>query len=513
MQGVFGGGLCACCAFPTTLAPGFSRRLACVEAPPASPVLTARAAPLAGARRWVLRGGTVVDPKDGRLAAGVDVHIHGDRIVAVGAADHPGAETLDIAGKFVAPGYNDMHSHVLELEDPSGALALMLAEGVTGFRQMSGSPERLRERREGRLPLEGPAPAALELPGTIFTPLNAGSPAEAAAEVRRQKSEGADFIKIGMVSPEALAAVLQTGRELGISVLGHLQEGMDAREAIAAGFRTVEHLGPGTTLWQACSSIEDELSQGAQPVRLKAPPAGIPFLRGFIMRLFQTVLVNPSAFAPPDFALRLERAIETFDEARFAALAESFAQHDVWHVPTLVRLRSMQLADRPEYAASEFLGYMSPRQVRTWRKVTRRFARLPAAARAAYAQAYPHQQALARKLADAGVRLMAGTDGGWLSAPGLTLREEFAELAAAGFSPLEILRMATVNPADYLRRADEMGQVAPGHGADLVILEANPLERVENLHAIAGVVRAGAHYSKEQLQGLRRRVADRRGVL
>jgi imidazolonepropionase-like amidohydrolase len=186
---------------------------------------------------------------------------------------------------------------------------------------------------------------------------------------------------------------------------------------------------------------------------------------------------------------------------------------DTWHVPTLVRLRTEELADAPEYATDPFLRYMSKRRIATWRSVTRRFARRSEATRRTYRETYPMQLQLARRLAQAGVRMMTGTDGGWLSAPGLTLHEEFGQLADAGFSPLEILRMTTTNVANYLGRRDSMGTVEPGRNADLVILDANPLDSVANLSRIAGVVRAGRHHPRHELDALRDRVAAGRGQL
>jgi imidazolonepropionase-like amidohydrolase len=94
-----------------------------------------------------------------------------------------------------------------------------------------------------------------------------------------------------------------------------------------------------------------------------------------------------------------------------------------------------------------------------------------------------------------------------MMAPGLTLRQEFAELAEAGLSPLKILQMATINPAEYLGREDNMGTVEPGRNADLVVLDANPLDYVANLHRISAVVRAGTHYSAAELAALKVRVA------
>ena len=109
--------------------------------------------------------------------------------------------------------------------------------------------------------------------------------------------------------------------------------------------------------------------------------------------------------------------------------------------------------------------------------------------------------------------MMTGSDGGMLMAPGLSLQEEFVELGKAGLSPLKILQMTTTNAAEYLERMDTMGTVEPGKNADLVLLDANPLENVANLASVAGVVRAGTYYSRSDLDALKQRVAAARGVL
>ena len=182
-------------------------------------------------------------------------------------------------------------------------------------------------------------------------------------------------------------------------------------------------------------------------------------------------------------------------------------------MPTLVRLRTQQWADRPEYDADPYLQYMPRAKVKKWRGVTARFKKLPAAMRATYDVAYPKELELTALLAKNGVRMLTGTDGGWLSNPGLTLKEEFAELAKAGLSPLKILQMTTINAAEYLDRAHDMGTVEPGRNADLVLLDANPLEAVGNLHEISGVVRAGTYYSRADLEAMKAKVAASRGYL
>ena len=199
--------------------------------------------------------------------------------------------------------------------------------------------------------------------------------------------------------------------------------------------------------------------------------------------------------------------MDTYDADKAAAVAAQLAEHGTWQVPTLVRLRSMEYAGAPEYERDELLAYLPAKNIKRWRKVTAKFLAMPAEAQATYRDLYPRQLRLTKLFADSGVRMMTGTDGGSMMAPGLTLRQEFAELAEAGLSPLKILQMATINPAEYLGREDTMGTVEPGRNADLVVLDANPLDNVANLHRISAVVRAGTHYSAAELAALKVRVA------
>src|SRR2546425_147560 len=130
-------GACPCCVARMPLVPPARLATAATAARPRFDMPLS--APL------LLEGGTVVNPRDGSVVRGASVYVDKGRIVAVEPAGStktfPGPQRIDVTGKWIVPGYNDMHTHVLELKDPSGALALMLADGVTGFRQMSGSPD------------------------------------------------------------------------------------------------------------------------------------------------------------------------------------------------------------------------------------------------------------------------------------------------------------------------------------------------------------------------------------
>jgi imidazolonepropionase-like amidohydrolase len=107
--------------------------------------------------------------------------------------------------------------------------------------------------------------------------------------------------------------------------------------------------------------------------------------------------------------------------------------------------------------------------------------------------------------------MMAGSDAvgaGWL-VPGFSLHREFDELEKAGLSPLRVLQMATRNGAEFLGRTSSMGSVEPGKDADLVLLDANPIESVQNLHRIHAVVRSGFYRDRADLEALKARVESR----
>ena len=150
------------------------------------------------------------------------------------------------------------------------------------------------------------------------------------------------------------------------------------------------------------------------------------------------------------------------------------------------------------------MPYIPDASLKEWREVTDRFHKLPAAMRATDREAYQRQMALTKLFDDAGVRMMVGTDGGG-QAPGQSIHQEFDELANAGLSPLKILQMTTLNPAEFLGRTGTMGSIEVGNNADIVLLDSNPVESVQNLHNISGVVRAGFYYSHADLDALRAR--------
>lgn len=402
---------------------------------------------------------TVVDVTAGTLLADQTVLIGGTRITAVGAARSVvvprGAPVVDGRGKYLIPGFWDMHVHSGSYADGRRYLPALLAHGITGVRDM-GTPLddvlRLRdEARRGallapRMLVAGPL---LNGPLPLRTPLilSVSTEAEARAAVGRLAAAGVDFIKVHDALPRVLyLAVADEAKRRGIAFAGHIPPSVTAAEATRAGQRSVEHLGGrfyGELL--ACSDSEPEL-------------------RAVIAGIVATALRELQAGREPDAAAVFRAAltgplVRSFSDARERSRIAALVAARTWEVPTLVA-----------------------QPVRDALRDTT--LRLTAEDRR-YAQDVVARQAqLVRDMVRGGVGVMAGTDRN-IAHPALA--EELELLVAAGLTPLEALRAATLAPASYIGAADSLGVVARGKLADLVLLDADPLRdigAVARVHAV-----------------------------
>jgi imidazolonepropionase-like amidohydrolase len=467
------------------------------------------------ARRLVLRNVTIVDTRDGTLAPGADVHVGDGVIAAITAADQDAAdaaaltdaEVVDGSGKYLIPGYLDMHAHPLTEKHPAGDLELMLAHGVTGFRQMSGSPQLLRERTAGTLPLPADSPALVALPGSLLTPLNAGTIADAVAAIRGQAAAGADFIKVALITPQVFFPAVAEARKLGIPVAGHLPTGIDVERASRAGIKAIEHLGPGLTIIAGCSTDEVSLAEAIAGLpALRLPSIKLPFMDRILMRVLRKVVINPVNRMTPAEIEILQQAVDTFSEERAAELAGQFAEDGTWQVPTLIRLRTQYLCDAPEFSQDPDLRYMAQSTAQTWLDAASTFTtKFPPLSRGTFRAVYDVLLRMTKIFHDGGVKMLAGSDsvGAAWEVPGPSLHREFDELARAGVPPRRILQMTTSDAAEFLGTTSTMGTVDVGKNADLVLLDANPVADVANLHQISAVVRRGRHYSTADLTRLK----------
>ena len=113
----------------------------------------------------------------------------------------------------------------------------------------------------------------LALPGALLTPLNAGTIADAVAAVRDQAAEGADFIKIALITPDVFFPAVAEARRLGIPVAGSLRAGIDVLPRLPGRHPAIQHLGPGLTIIAGCSTDEVSLAEAIAGLR---PRPGCP---------------------------------------------------------------------------------------------------------------------------------------------------------------------------------------------------------------------------------------------
>ena len=440
----------------------------------------------------------VVDVRDGTVARDRAIVMADGRIVRVVPGGSVGvagsAQGIDGKGVFVVPGFNDMHAHNLNTASPETSLVEMLANGVTGFRQMAPV-----DLASNLALISAATPALLVKPGRLLAGPDLGSPAAAKAEVDRQKAQGVDFIKVVDLPADAFLAAAGAAHDAGLPFAGHLPATVDPRAAIRGGMTAIEHMGPTISLLLACS--RDEAPIRAILNNLPTRP-GVDF-SGDPARL-QRLLANPTLLTPPQGFQLIRRVLATYDEAKCRAFAADVAASPAWIVPTLTRLEAMNLGNAADLRNNPDLRYVPEASRQLWREVGSDFdAKLTVEQRQILADLFAAQLRLTGLFAQNGVKMLAGTDfgGQWL-VPGRSLHREFDLLSRAGVPPLRILQMTTIDPARFLGREASMGTVEAGRNADLVLLGGDPTASTANLHRIVGVVRAGRYLPRREIEAM-----------
>ena len=426
----------------------------------------------------------IVDVRGGRILPNMTVvTIDGkiDGVAKVGLIGRGrGMKIVNASGQYLIPGLWDMHVHSAGGPAPpwdeNVILPLYVANGITGIRDMGGDLDLLKARR-ARIEAGELVGPTLVFGGPFLDggklqdytiPVN--TPAEAKQAVDALKQRGVDFIKVlSNVPREAYFAIAEESRKQKLPFAGHVPESVSAADASAAGQHSIEH---ATDVMLACSSKETEL-------RAK--------------RIDAAAKSDAKAYTAAGQEIRA-----TYDAGKARALFAEFVQNDTWQVPTLVwwdttsrlldpalasdsRLRYVPLRARKDWDPEQLKKNMTPEHAEALQKATARYSEL------------------VRDMHKAGVPFLAGTDGpDPFVFPGFSLHEELQWLVKSGFTTAEALRTATLAPMEFLHRTDR-GAVEKGHAADLVLLDANPLEDIRNTQKIAGVALHGRYFSREDL--------------
>ena len=419
--------------------------------------------------------GVTVLAEDGTLQPDRTVLVRDGRIESIGqtrAMPVPAdARRISGAGRYLVPGLIDMHIH----PRTNAQLRRLALHGVTTARVMNGRPDLLRLRDRimadaltapelivaGPI-LEGPPPQGYDdVIETGYRTLVGGREAGGAA-VAEQAEAGYDLIKVyNNLDPETYVGIAEEAARRGLDVAGHVPFGVGIRGAIAAGQRTVEHL---------------------RGYVQEAVPADAPHQPG------------------PDYRSRL-MAWADADTLRFPDLARATAEAGVWNCPTrstrTLLLPTRELVELLSSPAGHELDE-TERQSYLYRHRRKFFSNISEADLDVIARGRAKEDALVRALAAAGAPLCAGTD---VAISGLELIRELDMLVAIGLTPAAALDAATGSAARALRRTD-LGRVAVGGRADLLLLDDDPRTGLEALRRPAGIALRGRWLSRPTLDSL-----------
>lgn len=454
----------------------------------------------------VIRNASIVSTADGSVTSGKTIILSGGKISSItsDSVEVAGtAQSVDANGKFVVPGFLDMHSHAM---DSAGKATkpwpLYIANGVTGIRQMDGDASMIVKARQLNLDSAAhriDAPEVLAIPSDIFSGLQAQTATAGAAFVDKNLADGADFIKVVGGNRETVLGILGEAKAKGTYVAGHSVPALAAGDAVDAGWRVVEHLGANFGFMLDCSSEAGTLRESLITNPPYIPPVTEP-------AKLASYLLNPRALDGAAYAPIFQKILDTYDSAKCASLVSKYAATGTWHVPTLIRLRTQSYGNDPAYVQSPQLKYVDKATRAIYAGTGPAFAAQGPAVTATLEAFYELEAKLVKALDVAGVRMLAGSDEG-TQVYGFALQDEFRLLAAAGLSPLKVLQMTTINGAKFLNRESTMGSVDIGKNADLVLLDANPVLDVANLNKIWSVVLKGKVFTPADLEKLKADVA------
>jgi hypothetical protein len=436
---------------------------------------------------------TIIDATGAPAKPNMTVIITGDRITKIaktGEVEIPkNVQVIDGNGKFLIPGLWDMHAHTVFKGLPETYFPLLIANGVTGVRDMGADLEFLKQLRkdinEGRLigpriiagqMVDGPNP---------FWPrvaISISDEASARQTVASVKDRGADFIKVYSLIPrEAYFALADEAKKQGIPFAGHVPFLVTALEASDAGQKSIEHF-EGILL--ACSTVEPELRKTLEEAIKGAKD--IDQIKTSVVRA-----LNETSF----------RALETYSPEKAAALFARFAANGTWQAPTLVVHRMAAFLEDSNFTNDPRLKYVR-REIRdSWKNQDDfRLKNRTVQNSARYKMAFQNRLESILAMHRAGVKMLAASDAlVFYVVPGFSLHDELELFVRAGLTPMEALQTATRNPAIYLGLIDTLGTVEEGKKADLVLLEANPLENISNTKRITAVIVNGSLIPKVSL--------------
>ena len=424
---------------------------------------------------------SVIDVSSGEIRPDYTVLVSGNRIGYVGPAASAkiptDASIVDGRGKFLLPGLWDMHVNGFMWVFSEFAGPLMIANGVTGARDMGWYIDTtLRWRSDIAAGREvGPRlVAGVRVAGAVnkakfvahVVTEQDGVRAVDTLARKEDDSRRADFLQVYASIPRAAYfGLAREAKKLGVPFAGLVPYSVSMVEASDAGQLSMEH---EDDLMRACTSADSLLRA----------------------RFADTSVVARDPFATIKAQAHLVQA--SYDPVKCKSVIATLARNHTWVVPTLVRYQPYAHAFDSTSTHPQWALYVPGLIQGGW---VHRAATIKPADSMAMRSYFSFDRT--RELKEAGVKLLAGTDMPQAFVyPGFSLHEELQLLVRSGLTPLEALRSATYNPAEFLGALDSLGTVAQGKVADLLLLDANPLADIRNTRRIDVVIANGRLFDR-----------------
>jgi len=394
------------------------------------------------------------------------VVINGESITTVGPSAAvvvpKDAQHIDGMGKTLLPGLFDMHAHAQPLDG-----LLNIASGVTSVRDMGNDIEELKHLqaqwdsgaaigprvwKAGFIDGHGPFQAP--------TGLYANAAEEAMAAVNRYADLGYVQIKIySSLNPEFVPGIVKTAHARGLRVSGHIPNGMIASQFVENGADEVQHIN-----FIFLNFLASQVKDTRTPERFTAVGANAAKLD------LQSKEVN-------DFIALLRKHHTTVDV-------------------TLATFEGM-FTGRPGKVSPDYAPVIDrlPAQVQRGAytgglPVTEQIDQL-------YRDSYDAMLRMTKRMYDAGIPILAGTD----ATAGIMLHRELELEVRAGIPPAKALQIATFNAARLLRQDNDLGSIAPGKRADFVLVEGNPVEHISDIRRCRLVMKNGVLFKSAEVYG------------
>ncbi|HSC10181.1 MAG TPA: amidohydrolase family protein [Rhodanobacteraceae bacterium] len=422
----------------------------------------------APAHDLVIRDARLFDPRDLSVTPGTSVLVRGDRIVRVAPDEKmqsgAGAQILDAQGQFLMPGMWDNHQH---FDGADGMLDI--ANGVTSARDMANDTHVFLKRvarfdagteigprvlKAGILDGTGPNSGPFETRALVDT-------AEQAIEqVDWYANHGYVQIKTYMsLKPELVPVIADHAHARGLRLSGHVPAFMSARQFIEAGADEIQHF----------NYVE---------------------LNFLYPQVRETTLMSERFIKVAAHAREF-----TSDKPEVREFIEFLKRHHTSLDPTIGLLEARFTGSAAQVTPGlENIVARFPPQVR--RTLTGGAYEAPKGFEDAYRDAIPSMLRLLKAIYDAGVPILPGTD----ALSGYLLHHELELYVRAGIAPAEVLRMATLTPAQVMGVDRDLGVIAPGKYADLVLVDGDPTRNISDIRRIRTVVKAGKMFDSRAIE-------------